>query len=308
MLFPILAIIGGLILLVWSADRFVDSAAATARYFNVPTLLIGMFIVGFGTSLPEIVVSSISALEGASNLALGNAYGSNITNIALILGVTALINPIIVQPSILKRELPFLTLVTLITLAILYTGTITRIDSSILLILFILVVYKTIKQPHQLSEHTTQNTIALTPAILWLILGLSLLILSSQALVWGAVSIARYFKINEMVIGLSIVAIGTSLPELASSIIAARKKQHDIVLGNIIGSNLFNTLAVVGIAGIIKPFQVPELAFSRDGMIMLGLTLVLFTTAIHHRIGRIFGAVLCLTYLGYNLLLAYQTF
>ncbi|AWX13508.1 calcium/sodium antiporter [Mergibacter septicus] len=312
MLLPILAVVSGLILLVWSADRFVDGAATTAYHFNLSPLLIGMLIVGFGTSSPEIVVSSLSALQGASNLALGNAYGSNITNIGLILGITALITPIVVQPNIIKKELPLLTFVTLITLIILYSGKITRIDSAILLAIFAIFIFLSIRQNRQNTTEITETVQTpsqpLSRAIFWLITGLILLITSSQALVWGAIEIARYFNISEMVIGLTVIAIGTSLPELASSIIAARKKQHDIVLGNIIGSNLFNTLAVVGLAGIIRPFNVPTEAFYRDGIIMLGLTLALFCSAIHYRIGRFFGLCLCLTYLAYTLLLAYQTF
>src|SRR5690554_3386174 len=260
MLLAGLAVLLGLAVLVWSADRFVEGAAATAQHFSVPPLLIGMVVVGFGTSAPEMVVSAISAVEGNSGIALGNAYGSNIANIALVLGVTALISPVLVSSQILRKELPILAGVTVLAAWQIWDGEITRFEGVTLLVVLAGLMSWTIYQgmktkPDNFSSAMEQeldiSTLSTKMALFWLVFGLILLVVSSRMLVWGAVEIAQDFGISDIIIGLTIVAIGTSLPELASSILAARKGEHDIVLGNIIGSNLFNTLAVVGIAGII---------------------------------------------------------
>jgi cation:H+ antiporter len=280
-----LAIVFGLALLVWSADRFVEGSAATARHFGMPPLLIGMVIVGFGTSAPEMVVSAISASQGNPGIALGNAYGSNITNIALILGLTALISPIAVHSQVLRKELPILTAVTALAAWQLWDGEISRNDALVLVGVLGGLMAWTIWQGMQknadalaleIEQELEIRDMPLRRAVVWLIVGLTFLIASSRILVWGAVEIARGFGVSDLIIGLTIVAIGTSLPELASSIIATRKGEHDIALGNILGSNLFNTLAVVGIAGIIHPMTVGPEVFSRDIMVMAALTISLF--------------------------------
>ncbi len=314
MLLAALAVLAGLIVLVWSADRFVDGAAATAQYFSVPPLLIGMVVVGFGTSAPEMVVSAISASQGNPGLALGNAYGSNITNIALILGITALISPIIVHSSIIRKELPILLGITLLAAYQVFDGEITRLDAGVLLLVFVLVMGWTIwagmkKGADSLGADMQQElagqSLSLKLAVMWLVVGLLLLVASSRLLVWGAVEIAQGFGISDLIIGLTIVAIGTSLPELASSIVAARKGEHDMALGNILGSNLFNTLAVVGIAGMIHPLSFGSEVFSRDVMAMLLLTLALFVLGYGYkkaqgRINRYEGAFLVACYVGYT--------
>ena len=314
MLMSIAAIALGLAVLVWSADRFVDGASATARYAGMPPLLIGMVIVGFGTSAPEIVVSIISSVEGNPGLALGNGYGSNIANIGLILGITALISPISVHSQVLRKELPILLLITLLSLALLWNGMLARTDAMVLLGVFVLLMAWSIRQGMSNGNDSMtgdevkeldENLMSLKQAIFWLVAGLLLLIVSSRILVWGAVNIAQSFGVSDLIIGLTIVAIGTSLPELASSIAAIRKNQHDLAIGNVIGSNLFNTLAVVGLAGIIHPLEVASEVISRDFMVMGGLTLSLFVLGYgfkgrQGRINRVEGALLLAVYVGYT--------
>ena len=306
------AVIGGLIILVWSADRFIDGAAATARYIGMPPLLIGMLVVGFGTSAPELLVSALASLQGNPGLALGNAYGSNIANIALILGITALIQPITVRSQILRKELPILALVTLLSAAQLRDGELSRGNAWLLLAVFAGLMTWTVvqgmrQQDDALNEEMEQElvgeTVPLSRALGNLLLGLVLLIGSSRLLVWGAVDLAHAFGVSDLIIGLTIVAVGTSLPELASSLMAVRKGEHDIALGNIIGSNLFNTLAVVGLAGAIHPIDVAPEVLHRDWLVMAGLTLSLFVFGYGFRgpgrINRWEGGILLMVYLAY---------
>ena len=318
MVLSIAALVFGLALLVWSADRFVEGSASTARHFGMPPLLIGMVIVGFGTSMPEMVVSALAATQGNPGIALGNAYGSNITNIALILGVTALISPIAVHSQVLRKELPILTGVTVLAGWQIWDGYITRIDAFVLLGVFAGLMAWTILQGlrrkadilgSEMELELKVHAMPVRRAFLWLAAGLVLLIVSSRILVWGAVEIAHGFGVSDLIIGLTIVAIGTSLPELASSIIATRKGEHDLALGNVLGSNLFNTLAVVGIAGAIHPMAVGPEVFSRDIMVMATLTVSLFVVGYGFRgaggrINRLEGGALLASYIAYNAYLA----
>lgn len=312
-------IVGGLALLVWSADRFVEGAAAAARHAGMPSLLIGMIVVGFGTSAPEMMVSALAAAQGNPGLALGNAYGSNITNIALILGLTALIGPIAVHSQVLRKELPVLTVITLLAAYQLWDGEISRIDAAVLLALFAGLmgwsIYEGLRQRTdafgtEMERELIEHAMPLKTAILWLVVGLLLLIASSRLLVWGAVDIAQSLGVSDLVIGLTIVALGTSLPELASSLIAARKGEHDIALGNVLGSNLFNTLAVVGVAGAIEPMAVESVILHRDWLVMAALTLALFVMGYGNggegRIRRAEGSLLITVYLGYTAWLVYS--
>lgn len=322
MALAVTAVIFGLALLVWSADRFVEGAASTARHFGMPPLLIGMVIVGFGTSAPEMVVSALAALQKTPGIALGNAYGSNITNIALILGLTALISPIAVHSLVLRKELPILTAITLLAASLLWDGAISRLDALVLLGVFSGLMIWTIRQGMLKKadalggemEQTLQEQQAMPirRALFWLVAGLVLLIVSSRILVWGAVSIAHRFGVSDLVIGLTIVAVGTSLPELASSVIATRKGEHDIALGNVLGSNLFNTLAVVGIAGAIHPMTVGQEVLNRDISTMTLLTVSLFLFGYGFRgpgrINRLEGAALLACYVGYTVYLLSTTF
>jgi cation:H+ antiporter len=311
----LLAVVFGLALLVWSAGLFVDGAAAAARHFRVPSLLIGMLIVGFGTSAPEMTVSAISSFQGKPDIALGNVFGSNITNIALILGLTALLSPIAVQSGVLRKELPVLTIMTAIAAFLMYDGMLGRTDAVMLLLLFALLmgwtVWEGIRKSSdefgaEMEEELEQHQMPLGKALTHVAIGLLLLLVSSRMLVWGAVGIAEALGVSDIVIGLTVVAVGTSLPELASSLVAVRKGEHDIALGNVIGSNLFNTLAVTGIAGAIYPAAIDQTVFSRDIMIMLLLTLSLFVIGYGFRgegtgrINRIEGAILLVAYIAYT--------
>ena len=308
------AVVIGLVVLVWSADRFVSGAAATAWHFNVPPLLIGMVIIGFGTSAPEMVVSAIASSQGNPGLALGNAYGSNITNIALILGVTALLSPLAVHSQILRKELPVLLAVTALAAWQVADGVITHGEALVLLGVFVLLmgwtIYQGLRGPADTlatevsAEHERAENMALGRALFWLFFGLVLLVAASRLLVWGAVLIAQGLGVSDLVIGLTIVAIGTSLPELASSVIAARKGESDIALGNVIGSNLFNTLAVVGIAGGIAEITVPPEVLGRDVLSMGALALLLCVMGYRRRgqgrINRVEGALLILCFVAYT--------
>ena len=320
MTLPILATIFGIFLLLYSADIFVDGASDTAKYFNIPSLLIGIVIIGFGTSMPELVVSFISGIEKTPGIAIGNAYGSNIANIALILGTTALISPVIVNKSILKKELPILTFVTLVSLFLILDKNISRVDSIILLFLFLgfmsylifdgLKASKNIKENESLKKE--KENISILKAILFVLIGLVLLVVSSKISVWGAVKIAASLGVSELVIGLTVVAVGTSLPELASSIVSARKNEHDLTFGNIIGSNIFNTLACVGIAGSIMPFSISKDIIFRDMGVLIFLTLILFLMGYNFKnkqgkISRFEGAFLLACYIAYTSILIFKS-
>ncbi len=313
MTLALVAVILGLLLLVWAADRFVDGAAAVARNFGMPPLLIGMVIVGFGTSVPEMVVSAFAASQGNPGIALGNAYGSNITNIALILGASAVLNPIVVDSQVLKKELPILGVITALAAAQLWDNEVSRIDAVVLLIVFAGLMTWTIwqglrKRRDEMAEEMEAELAAkeMTSgrAFIWLIVGLVGLMISSRTLVWGAVEIAHTLGISDLLIGLTIVALGTSLPELASSLAAARKGEDDLALGNIIGSNLFNTLAVVGIAGSIHQIDVGPEVLYRDVVVMSVLTVSLFLFGYGFRekgrISRSSGVILLVCYLCYT--------
>jgi cation:H+ antiporter len=304
----------GLPLLIWSSDRFVDGAIELAHSLGMSALLIGIIIVGFGTSVPEMLVSAIAAFDGAPNLAMGNAYGSNITNIALILGLTSLLKPITVQSQILRRELPILALVSSVAYIQLMDRTLSQLDASYLLLFFLVFlcwsIWQGMRKPEdnlgfEVSKSLSPEKSSIVRPVLQTLLGLLFLLISSRMLVKGAVAIAQALQVSDLVIGLTIVAVGTSLPELASSIMAIRKGEHDIALGNVIGSNIFNTLAVVGIAGSIKPFEIPGEILSRDLPVMIGLTLSIFILGFgikkRGRINRFEGGALLVCYFGYLL-------
>jgi cation:H+ antiporter len=279
-----------------------------------------MVIVGFGTSAPELTVSAISASQGNPELALGNAYGSNIANIALILGATALISPILMQRSVIRGDLPILIAVSILSIVLVWDGSVVRWNGVLLLVVFALVmgysIWRELKKAKAealdaAEDESAGKQASLGKSILWLVLGLVLLVASSRSLVWGAVVIARTLGVSDLLIGLTIVAIGTSLPELASSIAAARKGENDLALGNIIGSNLFNTLAVVGLAATISPMDEIEKAVTyRDMPLMTALTVALIVLGFRRkgdgRLNRIAGAILLAVYVGYLALLIAQ--
>ncbi len=314
-----LAVAGGFVLLVWGADRFVTGAAATARNLGVSPLIIGLTIVGFGTSAPEMLVSAMAAWAGNPGIAIGNALGSNITNVGLVLGVTALITPLAVRSETLRREFPILFAVMMLTLLLLGDGDLSRMDGLILLAGFGLMMYWLVSlgmreracDPAQQACDPMQQEFAdeipadmsTGRALFWVGLGLAVLLLSSRLLVWGAVNIAHYYGVSDLIIGLTIVAIGTSLPELAASITGALKGEHDIAIGNVLGSNMFNLLAVLGLPGLIHPLATPADVMSRDFPVMFGFTVMLFGFAYgfrgQGRLNRLEGGILLAGFVAY---------
>ncbi|MAY42326.1 MULTISPECIES: calcium/sodium antiporter [unclassified Neptuniibacter] len=315
MLYPILALITGLILLVWSADRFVLGAAATAKNFGMSPMLIGLTIVSFGTSAPEILVSLMASTSGAGDLAIGNALGSNIANIALVLGVTALIAPLPVKSGVLKKELPLLLGVTILAGILLFDLQLNRVDGIILLIalgvcLYLFSRFQKNASNDSLAEDEELPSMENRSAIFWLITGLVILAASSKMLVWGASEIAYSLGVSKLVVGLTIVAIGTSLPELAASIASALKNHHDIAIGNIVGSNIFNLVAVMAIPGLVAPIGMEAIVLQRDYVVMLGLTFALLAFALWQKppsINRFEGGILASAYAGYLVLLYTMT-
>jgi len=322
LLYPSLAIIIGFVVLVWGADKFVLGGAASARCFGVSPMIIGLTIIGFGTSAPEMLVSAVAALEGTPNLAIGNAIGSNITNIALVLGVAAMATPLMVKSQILKREYPIMFAVMLLALLVMWDLKLNYVDGIILLVGLVFIMGWMVKvglnenklSNNQVNDTTEQDplesefeseipNLKLSVALFWLIFGFVLLLASSKVLVWGAVEVAQFFGVSELVIGLTIVALGTSLPELAATVMSALKGEHDMAIGNIIGSNIFNLLAVIGIPALITPIVLEENVLQRDFLSMIGISLVLFVLAYgfrgNGRINRVEGFLLFSLYIAY---------
>jgi cation:H+ antiporter len=315
MLLSIVAILIGFVLLIWSADKFVDGASAVAQNMNVSPLLIGLVIVGFGTSAPEMLVSVFAALDNSPGLAIGNALGSNITNIALVLGFTIILVPMHVHSGILKREMPILTVIMLIVFVMFWDRRADLIDGFILFIGLILVMTwlsrQAIKETSDPMEKEFEQELAkpmpMGKAGLVLAMGLLVLLGSSRLLVWGATNIAIELGISDLIIGLTVVAIGTSLPELAATVMSAYKKEHDIALGNIIGSNIFNMLGVLALPALISPGDLPEGVLERDLPWTLGLTLLLFVMAYGFRsagyLSRFKGVILLGCFITYETVL-----
>ena len=317
---PLVALIAGLIGLVWGADKFVNGSVGVAKNFGISSLVIGLTVVSIGTSAPEIIVSINAALKDSGGLAVGNAIGSNLANIGLVLGVTALVAPIPVKQYLLREESPILLVVTALAGLCLYDSQLDRFESMMLgiLVLPILIFMVKFKKNHQTSEKpSTTDEIEITNikvAVFWLTVGLLGLLVSAEITVWGAKSIASYFNVSDLIIGLTVIAIGTSLPELAASVMSALRGHHDIALGNIFGSNLFNILLVMTTAGAISPMTLPNSVFARDyaalaGMTILMVGIVFISLAKAERqnkspnISRMFGVVLLLAYCGYYIIL-----
>ena len=314
MLLAFLAVVAGLVLLIWSAEKFIDGAAATSRWLGLSPLLIGMLVIGFGTSAPEMMVSVLAAMQGNPGLAVGNAYGSNIANMGLVLGFVALMAPLAVHSSVIRKEMPLLVIVMLVTGYMLLDGWISRIEAASLLVgLGVFITASIISSRGQqddplmaeVTESLDSKPMSRGKSIMWTLIGLVLLIASSRLLVWGAVEIAVGFGVSDLIIGLTVVAVGTSLPELASSISALRRNEHDMVLGNVVGSNLFNSMAVVGLAGVIVPIEAGREVLVRDWGVMTVMTLIMVLFAFSwrgrpRRINRVEGGVLFSMFIAYT--------
>ncbi len=306
-------LVGGFLLLVWAADRLVAGASATARNLGVSPLIIGLIIVGFGTSAPELVVSAVATARGNAGLAVGNAIGSNIANMGLILGFTAVIYPLRLESSTLKREYPLLLLIMLVSLFFAIDQELTRLEGWLLLGGLVGMIGWLVRLGLQRpdSDPLAQELEAEIPtdiptrvAVFWLIISLIALPASSHFLVEGAIGIARTLDVSDTVIGLTVVAFGTSLPELATAITSAFRKEDDIAIGNIIGSNMFNLLGVLGISATIQPVAVQAMVLGRDFPVMFLLTGLMFLLASDFRgpgrIGRTAGALLLAIFIGYQ--------
>ena len=302
MFWAAVAVIGGIALAVLSADKFVEGAANLASRLGMSNFLIGLTIISIGTSAPELLVSAVAAFNGSPNLALGNALGSNITNIALVLGATACILPLIAPLQLVKHQLPLLLLISVVIFALAFRGIFDLLSGSLLLVALPAVLYNLSKDEPAGKENLEIHSLSLGFSIVLTLGGLTVLLGSSEVLVWGAVEIARFFKVSELVIGLTIVAIGTSLPELAASVAAALKNKTDMAFGTVIGSNIFNSLGVIGIASIISPFAIEPEVLQRDLPWTLGLTLLLYLLARFAARGtftRSYGILLLLLYVSY---------
>ena len=313
MLLNIVIFLVGLIVLSWSADRFVYGASALAKNIGISPMMIGLTIVAMGSSAPEIVVSAIASANGNMNTAVGNALGSNITNIALVLGITALVKPLLVSSTTLKRELPALLIISLIAIGFMFDGELKSYEGIILLGLFIFVLammawlsLQVDKEDPLVAETADEipKGVSNTSALIWIGVGLVILPLSAHFLVNSAAEIARYMGISDLVIGLTIIAFGTSLPELAASVAGVLKGEDDLALGNIIGSNIFNLLAVLGMPGLIAPGILDPDVYNRDMYVMLGLTLLLFLFSFDligkRTISRTNGFILLACFIGYQ--------
>lgn len=328
MLISIIVIILGFGLLLWGADKFVLGASATASNLGISPLIIGLTIVGFGTSAPEMLVSFMAAINGNPEIAVGNAIGSNITNIGLVLGITAMVVPLTVRSSILKREYPIMFAVMLLAWYLMSDNSLQKTDGIILITSMFLVLglitflgirdQKNTQDPLNAEFNDEIPTdMGTKTALLWLFFGILILLASSKMLVWGAVNIAHSFGISDLVIGLTIIAIGTSLPELAASVASALKGEHEIAIGNVIGSNMFNLLGVLGIPALISPInELSETVLSRDYPVMIGLSILLLVFAYgftfgkkqgkepaHGKINRLESAILLLGYFAYMYLI-----
>lgn len=309
MALPVVAFLLGLSLLAWGAPRFVDSSSAIARHLGVRPLLIGMVIVGCGTSAPELVVSAMAALEGKPGLALGNAIGSNLANLGLILGVAALLLPITLNSPALRRETRVLAAITMLLAVLIADGSLGRLDAGLLFGSLAIALAWSVREGmsrgdalgREVSERLADRALPLVRSVIGTGLGLAVILASSRLIVWGATELARSFGWSDLVIGLTIVAVGTSLPELSAAISAALKGEDDLALGNVLGSNLFNTTAVVGLAALLRPMAVDPELLRRDLALVgvLTLALAILSHMPRGRIGRTMGAGLATAYLAY---------
>ncbi|OED39298.1 hypothetical protein AB833_17020 [Chromatiales bacterium (ex Bugula neritina AB1)] len=319
MILPVFAIVVSLALLALSADKFVDGASSIAYHYGVSPLLIGLTIVSFGTSAPEILIAVMSATSDNSDIAVGNAIGSNIANIALILGVASVFKPMPVSSTVLRREIPLLLCVVLFSTALLYDLMLSRFDGvALMTTLFICLgwlVWQGKSQPDDVMGEETEERVDTrsdtTQSIIITTVALVVLLVSSKTLVWGAVEIARAANVSELMIGLSIIAVGTSLPELAATIACVVRREFDLAIGNVVGSNLFNALSVLGVVALLAPGEVAVAVLQRDALMHVALTICLFVFCVgwrkaSGRINRFEGLFFVCVFIAYQWLLYRQ--
>ena len=314
MILNVLFILVGIVLVLWGADRLTDGAVAVAEKMKMPQIVIGLTIVAMGTSMPEFCVSLVSALKGTTDLAVGNIVGSNIFNTLLIVGVSAWVAPMTILKSTVRKDIPFALFASVILLIMCLDGNISRLDAGILFVLFLVFMYVTLKGAKTKDDDTTAKTDSIEDnkkpmgtwlSIVWIIVGLACLIGGSNLFVEGATKVAEHIGVSEAVIGLTIVAGGTSLPELATSVVSARKGNSGIAIGNVLGSNVFNILAILGVTGVITPMHL-------QGITMLDLSMMVFSTLLvwlfsftKYKIARWEGIVLTIVFIGYMVVLCY---
>ena len=314
MILNVLFILVGIVLVLWGADRLTDGAVAVAEKMKMPQIVIGLTIVAMGTSMPEFCVSLVSALKGTTDLAVGNIVGSNIFNTLLIVGVSAWVAPMTILKSTVRKDIPFTLFASVILLVMCLDGNISRLDAGILFVLFLVFMYVTLKGAKTKDDDSTAKTdsiednkkpMATWLSIVWIIVGLACLIGGSNLFVEGATKVAEHIGVSEAVIGLTIVAGGTSLPELATSVVSARKGNSGIAIGNVLGSNVFNILAILGVTGVITPMHL-------QGITMLDLSMMVFSTLLvwlfsftKYKIVRWEGIVLTIMFIGYMVVLCY---
>jgi cation:H+ antiporter len=309
----LLLVIAGLVLLIWGADRFVHGAAATARNLGIAPLMIGLTVVAFATSAPEILVSIVAALQGEPGLAFGNAIGSNIVNIGLVLGMTAMIRPIRLESATLRREMPALLAVSLLTVSLFLDSFLSRVDGIVMLTGLVIVMVwlarlglrSSANDPIAMDyEAEIPTDVSMPMALVWLVVGLGTLLVGADLLVDGAIGIAKMLGVSEVVIGITIVALGTSLPELAVSLASALKGEYGLAIGNIVGSNIFNLLAVIGVAATIEPAALASTVLSLHIFVMVAFTLVLFAMTYDYdgkaQLSRVEGFALLAAYIAYD--------
>jgi cation:H+ antiporter len=301
------------VLLIWGADRFVHGAAAMARNLGIAPLLIGLTVVAFATSAPEILVSVVAALQHEPGLAIGNAIGSNIVNIGLVLGLTSMIRPIKLESATLRREMPALLAVSLLTVSLFLDTFLSRIDGVVMLTGLVIVMVWLARLGLRSAENDPiaqdfeaeiPTDVSMIMASVWLLIGLGTLLLGAELLVDGAIGIAKYLGVSEVVIGITIVAFGTSLPELAVSLASALKGEYGLAIGNIVGSNIFNLLAVIGVAATIEPSALAPTVLSLHIFVMVAFTLVLFAMTYDYdgkaQLSRLEGFALLTAYVTYS--------
>lgn len=314
MILNVLFILVGIVLVLWGADRLTDGAVAVAEKMKMPQIVIGLTIVAMGTSMPEFCVSLVSALKGTTDLAVGNIVGSNIFNTLLIVGVSAWVAPMTILKSTVRKDIPFALFASIILLVMCLDGNISRLDAGILFVLFLVFMYVTLKGAKTKDDDTTAKTdsiednkkpMATWLSIVWIIVGLACLIGGSNLFVEGATKVAEHIGVSEAVIGLTIVAGGTSLPELATSVVSARKGNSGIAIGNVLGSNVFNILAILGVTGVITPIHLQGITMLDLSMMVVSTLLVWLFSFTKYKIARWEGIVLTIVFIGYMVVLCY---
>lgn len=302
MILNILFIVIGIVLVLWGADRLTDGAVAVAEKMKMPQIVIGLTIVAMGTSMPEFCVSLISALKGTSDLAVGNIVGSNIFNTLLIVGVSALVAPMSIMKTTVRKDIPFALVASVLLLIMCLDGDISRIDAAILFVMFLIFMYITLRGAKVQGtdvEEKEKKPMATWLSVVWILVGLACLIGGSNLFVDGATAVATKLGVSEAVIGLTIVAGGTSLPELATSVVSARKGNSGIAIGNVLGSNVFNILAILGLTGVISPMTLKGITMTDLSMMVISIILIWLFSFTKYKIERWEGAILTAVFVGY---------